>query len=64
MSATQYMNWDHRNWKLSQYTTTEQKILHEDNIKKIDEIAELMMRSEVKDFISNNYGMEVETSLF
>lgn len=58
MSASQYMTWNHKDWRISKYITDEQKSFCEDNLKKIEEMAALMTKSELEDFINYNYGME------
>lgn len=58
MNATQYMDWDNKDWRQSEYIEDEQKKLCEENIKKIGEMAVLMTKEEVEDFISYDYGME------
>lgn len=58
MNATQYMDWDNKDWRQSEYIKDEQKILCEENLKKIGEMAALMTKEEVEDFINYDYGME------
>lgn len=58
MSASQYMTWDHKDWRKSKYITDEQKSFCEDNLKKIEEMAVLMTQEEIENFINYDYGME------
>lgn len=55
MNAISYMNWDNEGWKQSEYIEDEQKILCEKNLKKIEEMAVLMTKEDVEDFINYNY---------
>lgn len=59
MSARQYMNWNDKGWKQSEYIDDEPKVLCEENLKEIDKMAVLMTKEEVEDFINYDYGMEV-----
>lgn len=61
MNATQYMDWDSTDWKQSKYIEDEQKKLCEENLIKIEEMAVLMTKEEVENFISCDYGMEALT---
>lgn len=56
MNAAKYMEWDSEDWRNSSYIDNEQKKLCEDNLKSIEEMAILMTKEEVKDFISYDYG--------
>lgn len=58
MSASQYMTWNNKDWRTSKYIANEQKVFCEDNLKKIEEIAELMTQEEIEDFINYDYRME------
>lgn len=55
MSANQYMDWNYKNWKKSKFIESEQKLLCINNIKAITEMAELMTKEEVEDFIQYEY---------
>lgn len=55
MSANQYMDWNYKNWKKSKFIENEQKLLCINNIKAIKEMAELMTKEEVEDFIQCKY---------
>lgn len=44
MNATQYMEWDSKDWKNSEYIDDEQKKQCEDNLKTIEEMATLMTK--------------------
>lgn len=55
MSANQYMDWNYKNWKKSKFIESEQKLLCINNIKAIKEMAELMTKEEVEDFIQCKY---------
>lgn len=57
MSAVQYMQWDNEDWEHSEYIEDEQKKLCKCNLKAIEEIAVLMTKSEVEDFINCNYEL-------
>lgn len=56
MNATQYMEWDSEDWKNSEYIDDEQKKQCEDNLKTIEEMATLMTKEEIEDFINFDYG--------
>ena len=56
MNAAKYMDWDSEDWRNSKYIDNEQKKLCEDNLKAIEEMAVLMTKEEMKDFISYDYG--------
>ena len=56
MSAAQYMNWNHKQWRQSKYINKEQKALCEKNIRQIPRIAQLMTIEELNDFINDDYG--------
>lgn len=56
MNATQYMEWDSKDWKNSEYIDDEQKKQCEDNLKTIEEMATLMTKEEIEDFINFDYG--------
>ena len=55
MSAAQYMNWDYKGWRTSEYIDDEQKALCEANIKEIKKLATLMTKEEVEEFINADY---------
>jgi hypothetical protein len=55
MSAAQYMNWDCKGWRKSEYIDDEQKALCEANIKAIKKLAKLMTKEEVEEFINADY---------
>lgn len=56
MNAAQYMEWDNEDWKNSEYIDDEQKKQCEDNLKTIEEMATLMTKEEIEDFINFDYG--------
>ena len=56
MSAAKYMDWDSKDWRNSEYIDNEQKKQCEDNLKTIEEIATLMTKEEIEDFINFDYG--------
>lgn len=56
MNAAQYMEWDSEDWKNSEYIDDEQKKQCEDNLKTIEEMATLMTKEEIEDFINFDYG--------
>lgn len=56
MSAAQYMDWDSENWKESEYIENEQKVFCKNNLKSIEEMAVLMTKEEVEDFMNHDYG--------
>lgn len=58
MDAVGYMDWNNKDWEQSEYIDDEQKELCWDNIKVIEEIAELMSAEEVEDFINCIYEEE------
>ncbi len=55
MDARQYMDWDREDWKHSEYIDDKQKVLCEENLRKIYEMAILMTKEEVEDFINYDY---------
>ena len=55
MSAAQYMNWDAKGWRKSEYIDDEQKALCENNLKIIPKLAKLMTKEEVEAFINYPY---------
>lgn len=55
MNAEQYMNWDCENWLTDEYIDEEDKLICFNNIKTINEIAQLMTEEEIKDFIHCEY---------
>ena len=55
MSANQYMDRNYKNWKKSKFVESEQKLLCINNIRAIKEMAELMTKEEVEDFIQCKY---------
>lgn len=55
MSAAQYMNWDSKGWRASEYIDDEQKAACESNIKEIKKLATLMTKEEVENFINCEY---------
>ena len=55
MSAAQYMNWDCKGWRKSEYIDDEQKALCEANIKVIKKLAKLMTAEELEEFINADY---------
>lgn len=57
MSAAQYMNWDSKGWRTSEYIDAEQKALCEQNLKEIKKLAKLMTKEEVKEFITHEYDL-------
>ena len=56
MSAAQYMNWNHRQWRKSQYISSEQKDCCEVNLIYMKKVP-LMTKRELKDFISCDYNL-------
>lgn len=58
MNATQYMDWNIEEWRKSEYISEEGKQSCKENLEKIEEMAALMTKSELEDFINNDYGME------
>ena len=58
MNATQYMEWDSEDWGNSEHIDDEQKKQCEDNLKTIEEMATLMTKEEIEDFINFDYGYE------
>lgn len=56
MSAAKYMDWDSKDWRNSEYIDNEQKKQCEDNLKTIEEMATLMTKEEIEDFINFDYG--------
>lgn len=64
MSASQYMDWNSKEWKQSEYIDNEQKMLCEKNLKKIDKMAILMTKEEIEDFINYDYELDTEVSSF
>lgn len=58
MNATQYMDWNSEEWEKSEYISEEGKQSCKENLEKIEEMAELMTKSELEDFINYDYGME------
>lgn len=55
MSASEYMDWDAEDWENSEYITDEGKAACRDNIKAIEEMAELMTMEQLDDFIGGDY---------
>ena len=58
MNATQYMDWNSEEWEKSEYISEEGKQSCKENLGKIEEMAALMTKSELEDFINNDYGMD------
>lgn len=58
MNATQYMDWNSEEWEKSEYISEEGKQSCKENLGKIEEMAVLMTKSELEDFINNDYGMD------
>lgn len=58
MNATQYMDWNSEEWEKSEYISEEGKQSCKENLGKIEEMAALMTKSELEDFINYDYGME------
>lgn len=58
MNATQYMDWNSEDWKNSKYISDEGKQACKENLGKIEEMAVLMNKEELEDFINYDYGME------
>ncbi len=58
MNATQYMDWNSEEWEKSEYISEEGKQSCKENLGKIEEMAALMIKSELEDFINYDYGME------
>lgn len=55
MNAEQYMDWDSKGWEQSKYIDSEQKELCRCNLQKINEMAILMTKEEVEDFVNYDY---------
>ena len=55
MDAAQYMAWDADGWENSEYIDDEQKEACRNNIKAIEEMAELMTTEQLDDFIHGEY---------
>ena len=60
MNAEQYMNWDSEGWITNEYIDDEQKLMCFNNIKAIAEMAKLMTKEEIEDFINCDYKQEKE----
>lgn len=60
MDAEQYMDWDIENWRQNKYIDDEQKSLCESNLKEIADIASLMTKEEVEDFINCDYISDIK----
>ena len=58
MNATQYMDWNSEEWEKSEYISEEGKQSCKENLGKIEQMAVLMTKSELEDFINNDYGMD------
>ena len=56
MSASEYMDWDAEDWENSVYITKKGKAACRDNIKAIEEMAELMTMEQLEDFIHGDYA--------
>ena len=56
LTAAQYMQWNHKQWRNSKYISKEQKALCEKNIRQIPRLAKLMTMEELTDFINCDYG--------
>ena len=56
MSASEYMDWDAEGWENSEYISDEGKAACRDNIKAIEEMAELMTLEQLDDFIHGDYS--------
>ena len=55
MSASEYMDWDAEEWENSQYIPDEMKEACRENIKEIEQMAELMTLEDLDDFTHGNY---------
>lgn len=57
MNARQYMDWnyDYEDWRNSEFIDKEQKTLCEENLLAIDDMAQLMTKEEMDEFLSYNY---------
>lgn len=62
MSAAQYMQWNHKQWRNSKYISKEQKALCEKNIRQIPRLAKLMTKEELDEFITCDYGYKSHKS--
>lgn len=58
MNATQYMDWNSEEWEKSEYISEEGKQSCKENLEKIEEMAALMTKLELEDFINYDCGME------
>lgn len=58
MNATQYMDWNSKEWEKSKYISEQGKQSCKENMEKIKEIATLMTKSELEDFINHDYRMD------
>lgn len=56
LTAAQYMQWNHKQWRNSKYISKEQKQICEKNIRKIPKLAKLMTKEELDEFIICDYG--------
>lgn len=56
MSASEYMDWDEEGWENSEYISDGGKAACRDNIKAIEEMAELMTLEQLDDFIHGDYS--------
>lgn len=55
MDAAQYMKWDLEDWKKSKFIKYDQKSACRANIKAIGEMASLMTREQLDDFLNGDY---------
>ena len=55
MTARQYMDWDYENWETTEYLDDEDREICKNNFRAIEEIAQLMTKEEVEDFINCDY---------
>lgn len=58
MSASQYMNWNDKGWRKSEYIDEDQKERCKNNLKEIPKIAKLMTKKEIDDFLKCEYEEE------
>lgn len=59
MSASRYMNWDSPNWKKSKYTDADEKATCAENIEAIEELAQLMTKQQLENFLRGDYKEEI-----
>lgn len=55
MDARQYLDWDEEDFEKSKYVSCEAKIACAENIKQINEMAQLMTKEQLDDFLKGDY---------